>query len=95
LKIKPLRDKIVIKRVETEEKLKSGLIIPDTAKERPQEGIVIAVGRGRLDKKNNLIPMEVKVNDRVLLSKYSGSEIKIDDEEYLITDQDSILGIIE
>ncbi|MBU0899644.1 co-chaperone GroES [bacterium] len=95
MKIKPLRDKIVIKRVETEEKLKSGLIIPDTAKERPQEGIVIAVGRGRLDKKNNLIPMEVKVNDRVLLSKYSGSEIKIDDEEYLITDQDSILGIIE
>lgn len=95
MNIKPLRDKIVVKRLEAEEKLKSGLIVPDTAKTKPQEGKVIAVGRGKMDNKGNIIPMEVKVNNKILFSKYSGNEIKMGEEEYLIIDQDDVLGIIE
>ncbi|MDI6786308.1 MAG: co-chaperone GroES [bacterium] len=95
MNIRPLRDKIVVKRLEAEEKLKSGLIVPDTAKEKPQEGKVVAVGKGRTDDKGNIIPMEIKVNNRILFSKYSGNEIKISGEEYLIMSQDDVLGIIE
>lgn len=95
MNIRPLGDKIVVKRLESEEKLKSGLIIPDTAKEKPQEGKVLAVGKGKMNKKGNIIPMEVKVGDRVLFGKYSGDEIEIDGEECLIIDQDDVIGIIE
>jgi chaperonin GroES len=95
LKIRPLRDKILVKRLDTEEKLKSGIIVPDTAKEKPQQGMVVAVGKGRLDEKGNKIPMEVKVGDNILFGKYSGDEIKMEGEEYLIMDQDDVMAIIE
>lgn len=95
MNIKPLGDKIVVKRLELEKKLKSGLIIPDAAKEKPQEGKVVAVGKGKMNNKGNIISMEIKVGDRILFGKYSGSEVKIDGEEYLIMDQDDVIGIIE
>ncbi|MDI6791405.1 MAG: co-chaperone GroES [bacterium] len=95
MKIKPLGDRIIVKRIEEEEKTKGGLIIPDTAKEKPQEGKIMAVGPGKVTDEGERIPMEVKVDDRVLFGKYSGSEIKVEGEEYLIMHQDDILGIIE
>ncbi|MEW5768383.1 MAG: co-chaperone GroES [bacterium] len=95
MKIKPLGDRVIVQRIEEEEKTKGGLIIPDTAKEKPQEGRVIAVGPGRVNDKGEKIPMEVKANDRVLFGKYSGTEIKVEGEEYLIMHQDDILGIVE
>jgi chaperonin GroES len=95
MKIRPLQDRVIVKRVEEEEKTKGGIIIPDTAKEKPQEGQIIAVGPGKVTDDGKKIPMEVKVGDRVLFGKYSGSEIKIDDEEHLIMREDDILGIIE
>lgn len=95
MNIRPLGDKIVVKRLELEEKLKSGLIVPDTAKEKPQEGEVVAVGKGKMNDKGNIIPMEIKVGDRILFGKYSGNEVKIDGEEYLIMDQNDVIGIIE
>lgn len=95
MKIKPLGDRIIVKRIEEEEKTKGGLIIPDTAKEKPQEGKIMAVGPGKVTDEGERIPMEVKVDDRVLFGKYSGSEIKLEGEEYLIMHQDDILGIIE
>lgn len=94
MKIKPLQDRILVERVEEEEK-KGGIIIPDTAKEKPQQGRVIAVGPGRLDDKGNRIPMEVKKGDYILFGKYSGNEIRIGDEEYLIMREDDVLAIIE
>ncbi|MDI6716846.1 MAG: co-chaperone GroES [Actinomycetota bacterium] len=95
MNLKPLRDRVVIKPVEAEEVTKSGIVIPDTArKERPQEGEVVAVGGGRLDEKGKPIPMEIKVGDRVIFSKYGGSEIKIDDQEYLIMREEDVLAII-
>lgn len=95
MKIRPLQDRVIVKRVEEEEKTKGGIIIPDTAKEKPQEGEIIAVGPGKVTDEGKKIPMEVKVGDRVLFGKYSGSEIKIDGEEHLIMREDDILGIIE
>ena len=95
MKIRPLQDRVIVKRVEEEEKTKGGIIIPDTAKEKPQEGEIIAVGPGKVTDDGKKIPMEVKVGDRVLFGKYSGSEIKIDGEEHLIMREDDILGIIE
>ncbi len=95
MKIRPLHDRILVKRVEEEEKTKGGIIIPDTAKEKPQEGKVIAVGTGKRDDNGKLIPFEVKKGDRVLISKYGGTEIKIDDKDYLIMREDDILGVIE
>jgi len=95
MKVKPLFDRVLIKRVEAEEKKKGGIIIPDTAKEKPMEGKVIAVGSGRLDEDGKRIPMEVKKGDRILFGKYAGTEIKIDDDEHIILREDEILGIIE
>ncbi|MCX7990571.1 MAG: co-chaperone GroES [Proteobacteria bacterium] len=94
-KVRPLHDRIIVKRLPEEEKTKSGIIIPDTAKEKPQEGEVIAVGNGRILENGQKIPMEVKVGDIVIFGKYAGNEIKIDGEEYLIMREDDILGIIE
>jgi len=96
VKIKPLADRVVVKRLEEEEaKTPAGIIIPDTAKEKPQKGIVVAVGPGRLDEKGNRIPMEVKVGDKVIFAKYAGSEVKVGGEEYLIMREDDILAVVE
>ena len=94
MKIMPLRDRILIKRVGEEEKTKGGIIIPDTAREKPMHGKVIAVGKGALDKHGKLIPPEVKEGDTVLFGKYAGTEIKIEGEEHLIVREDDILSII-
>ena len=94
-KVKPLADRVLIKRVENEEKVRGGIIIPDTAKEKPMEGKVIAVGTGKLDDNGKRIPLEVKVGDRILFGKYAGTEIKIDDEEHIILPEHEILGIIQ
>jgi len=95
VKIRPLQDRVIIKRIEEEEKSKGGIIIPDTAKEKPQEGKVVAVGKGKIGDDGKIIPLDVKVNDRILFGKYSGSEINVDGEEHLIMREDDILGIIE
>jgi chaperonin GroES len=95
VKIRPLQDRVIIKRIEEEEKSKGGIIIPDTAKEKPQEGKVIAVGKGKVNDDGKLTPLDVKVNDRILFGKYSGTEINIDGEEHLIMREEDILGIIE
>jgi len=95
MKIRPLQDRVIVKRLEEEEKTKGGIIIPDTAKEKPQEGKVIAVGKGKVTEEGKLIPMDVKVGDKILFGKYSGSEIKIGGEEHLIMREEDILGIIE
>ena len=95
MKVKPLLDRVLVKRVEADEKVKGGIIIPDTAKEKPMEGKVIAVGSGRLDDDGKRIPMEVKAGDRILFGKYAGTEIKIDDDEHIILREDEILGIIQ
>ena len=94
IKIQPLGDRLILKAVEAKEVKKSGIIIPDTAKEKPQEGLVMAVGKGKLTEEGKLIPMEVKTGDTVLYGKYSGTEIKINDEEYLIMREEDVLGIV-
>ena len=94
MKVRPLQDRILVKRVEEKETVKGGIIIPDTAKEKPQEGTVMAIGAGKLDDNGKRIPLEVKVGDKVLFGKYSGNEIKIDDVELVILREDDILGII-
>ena len=94
MKLRPLQDRILVQRVEEEEKTKGGIIIPDTAKEKPAEGKVAAVGKGKVDENGKPIPMEVKKGDRILFGKYSGTEIKIEGEEYLIMREDDVLGII-
>lgn len=95
MNIKPLGDRILVKRIEEEEVRKGGIIIPDTAKEKPQQGSIVAVGSGKVNEDGNRMPLEVKAGDRVLFGKYAGSEVKIGDEEYLIMREDDILGIIE
>ena len=95
MKIRPLQDRVIVKRIEEEGKSKGGIIIPDTAKEKPQEGKVVAVGKGKTNDDGKLTPLDVKVNDRILFGKYSGSEINMDGEEHLIMREDDILGIIE
>jgi chaperonin GroES len=94
-KIRPLQDRIIVKRVQEEEKTKGGIIIPDTAKEKPIEGKVIAVGNGKVQEDGKVRPLDVKAGDRVLFSKYAGTEIKIEGEEHLIMREDDILGVIE
>ncbi|OIO00297.1 MAG: co-chaperone GroES [Elusimicrobia bacterium CG_4_10_14_0_2_um_filter_56_8] len=94
MKIQPLGDRLIIKAVEPKEVKKSGIIIPETAKEKPQEGEVVAAGKGKTTEDGKLIPMEVKTGDIVLYGKYSGTEIKIDDEEYLIMREEDVLGIV-
>ena len=93
-KIKPLSDRVLVKAIEKENEKRGGIIIPDTAKEKPQEGEVIAVGPGKRDEAGKIIPMDVKAGDKILYGKYSGTEIKLDDEEYLIMHQEDILGIL-
>ena len=95
MKVRPLHDRLIIQTAAEEEKTKGGIIIPDTAKEKPVEGKVIAVGAGRLKKDGTKMPLEVKKGDRVLYAKYGGTEIKIDGEEYLMMKEDDILAIIE
>ena len=94
MKIKPLGDRVLVKRIKEEDKTKGGIIIPDTAKEKPQEGKVMAVGKGKVAEDGKLIPPEVKAGDRILFGKYSGSEIKLDGEEHVVLREDDILGII-
>jgi chaperonin GroES len=95
MKIRPLQDRVIVKRLEEEEKTKGGIIIPDTAKEKPQEGKVIAVGKGKMTDDGKLIPLDVKAGDKILFGKYSGTEIKIEGEEHLIMREEDILGVIE
>ena len=95
MKIKALNDRVLVLRIDEESKTSGGIIIPDTAKEKPQEGKVVAVGPGKVDESGKRIPLDVKKNDRVLFGKYAGNEIKIDGVEHLIMREDDILGIIE
>jgi chaperonin GroES len=95
MKIRPLQDRVIVKRIAEEEKTKGGIIIPDTAKEKPQEGKVVAVGKGKVNEDGKLIPLQVKVGEKILFGKYSGSEIKIDGEEHLIMREEDILGVVE
>ena len=95
MKIKPLHDRVIVKRVEEEEKTKGGIIIPDTAKEKPVEGEIIAVGEGKVSDDGKKIALEVKAGDRVLFGKYAGTEIQIDGEEHLIMREDDIIAIVE
>src|SRR6187399_1833513 len=94
-KFRPLHDRVVVRRIDAEEKTKGGIIIPDTAKEKPQEGEVIAVGPGGRDENGKLIPIDVKTGDVILFGKWSGTEVKIDGTEYLIMKESDIMGIIE
>ena len=95
MKLRPLYDRLVIKRVEEQETVKGGIIIPDSAKEKPQEGEVMAVGNGKRLDDGKLVPLDVKVGDRILFGKYSGQEIKIDGEEHLIMREDEVLAVVE
>ena len=95
MKIKPLQDRLVVKRIEEEEKTKGGIIIPDSAKEKPQEGRVVAIGDGKTLETGKKAPLTVKPGDKILFGKYSGTEIKIDGEEHLIMREDDVLGIVE
>jgi chaperonin GroES len=95
LNIRPLHDRLIVKRLSEEEKTKGGIIIPDTAKEKPQEGEVIAVGNGKVIEGGKKVPLDVKVGDKILFSKYSGTEIKVEGEEYLIMREDDVQAVIE
>lgn len=95
VRVKPIGDKILVERVESEEKTKGGIILPDTAKEKPKEGKVIAVGEGRMLENGEKVPFQVKVGDRIVFSSYAGTEIKIDEKEYLIMSEEDVLAIIE
>ena len=95
MKIRPLQDRIIVKRIEEEETTAGGLIIPDTAKEKPQEGKVIAVGKGKVGEDGKVQPLDVKKGDKVLFSKYAGTEVNIEDVEHLIIREDDVLGVVE
>jgi chaperonin GroES len=95
MKIRPLQDRVLVQRVQEEERTKGGIIIPDTAKEKPQEGKVVAVGKGKVGDNGKLTPLDVKAGDKILFGKYSGSEIKLDGEDYLIMREEDILGVLE
>ena len=95
LKIRPLGDRIVVEPLEAEEKTKGGIILPDSAKEKPQEGKVVAVGKGKIGEDGKPVPMEIKVGDKVLYGKYSGTEITIEDKEYIILKEEDILAVVE
>ena len=95
MKFRPLHDRVVIRRIEGEERTKAGIIIPDTAKEKPQEGEVVAVGPGARDEAGKLIPIDLKAGDRVLFGKWSGTEVKIDGEELLIMKESDVMGVLE
>ncbi|HMK66367.1 MAG TPA: co-chaperone GroES [Thermodesulfobacteriota bacterium] len=95
MKVRPLRDRVIVQRLEEEEKTKGGIIIPDSAKEKPQEGKVIAVGTGKILENGTKLALDVKVGDKILFGKYSGTEIKIEGEEFLMMREEDILGVIE
>ena len=95
MKIRPLQDRVLVKRIQEEEKTKGGIIIPDTAKEKPQQGKVIAAGNGKTKDDGKRLPLDVKAGDRILFGKYSGQEIKLDGEEYLIMREDEVLAVID
>jgi chaperonin GroES len=95
MKIRPLQDRVLVRRLEEEEKTKGGIIIPDTAKEKPQQGKVVAVGKGKVNEDGKVTPLDVKPGDKILFGKYSGTEIKIEGEEHLIMREDDILGVID
>ncbi len=95
MKIRPLHDRVLVKRIEEEEKTKGGIIIPDSAKEKPMEAEIVAAGPGRKDEAGKVSPLDVKVGDRVMFAKYSGTEIKIDGEEHLLLREDDILCVVE
>ncbi len=95
MKIQPLSDRVLVEPIKEEEQRKGGIIIPDTAKEKPTSGKVIAVGTGKIDEKGNKIPFNVKVGDKVLMPKYGGTEVKLDDKEYQIIREEDILGVIQ
>ena len=95
MKFRPLHDRVVVRRVESEEKTAGGIIIPDTAKEKPQEGEIIAVGPGARDEAGKLVPLDVKAGDRILFGKWSGTEVKIDGQELLIMKESDVMGIVE
>jgi chaperonin GroES len=95
MKIRPLQDRIIVKRLEEEETTKGGIIIPDTAKEKPSEGLVVAVGKGKVLENGTKLPLDVKKKDRILFGKYSGTEVKIEGEDYLIMREDDVLGVIQ
>ena len=95
MNVKPLNDRIIVKRVEEESKTSGGIIIPDTAKEKPQEGEVVAVGKGRVMEDGSQRPLDVKAGDKILFGKYAGTDVKIEEEDYLIMREDDILGVIE
>jgi chaperonin GroES len=95
MKLRPLQDRILVQRVEEETKTKGGIIIPDTAKEKPAEGKVVAVGNGKVGDDGNRVALEIKVGNRILFGKYSGTEVKIEGEQYLIMREDDVLGVIE
>jgi chaperonin GroES len=95
MKFRPLHDRVVVKRIDAEEKTAGGIIIPDTAKEKPQEGEVVAVGPGARNEKGEIVPLDLKVGDRILFGKWSGTEVKLDGEELLIMKESDIMGVIE
>ncbi|HEV7324425.1 MAG TPA: co-chaperone GroES [Bosea sp. (in: a-proteobacteria)] len=95
MKFRPLHDRVVVKRIDAEEKTKGGIIIPDTAREKPQEGEVVAIGPGARDETGKLVPLDVKVGDRVLFGKWSGTEVKIDGQDLLIMKESDIMGVVE
>jgi len=95
MKLRPMQDRIIVKRLEEETKTAGGILIPDTAKEKPQKGEVVAVGKGKKTEDGKVIPLDVKAGDKVLFGKYAGTEIKIEGEEYLIMREDDILGVME
>ena len=95
MKIRPLQDRLLVKRIDEEETTKGGIIIPDTAKEKPSEGKVMAVGKGKLNENGKVTPLDVKKGDRVLFSKYSGTEVNIEGDEHLIIREDDVLGVME
>ena len=95
MKIRPLGDRMLVKRIKEEDKTKGGIFIPDTAKEKPQEGKVVAVGKGKMTETGKLVAPDVKTGDRILFGKYSGSEVMLDDDEHMIMREDDILGVLE
>ena len=95
VRLKPLGDRVLVRAIEKKDEIRSGIIIPDTAKEKPQEGEIVAVGKGKIAEDGKLIPMDVKAGDKILYGKYSGTEVKIEGQEYLIMHQEDILGIVE
>ncbi|MDZ4785442.1 MAG: co-chaperone GroES [bacterium] len=94
-KIRPLQDRIIVKRVDSQEKTASGLYIPDSAKDKPQEGKVIAVGKGKVKEDGSILPVDLKKGDKILFGKYAGTEIKVDNDEYLIMREEDVLGVVE